>query len=148
MAIHGSTLDARRSEWCATLRVNHCIFNPCPPYVRVLFLHNRTPNDPGAFKNPPRLPLWQRFSSYLVRLHPSGRAHLAARILRGMLTQSYAPVANASSATNLSSPIRLSPYYRDEPLTTNVKAPLKPTFAAMVTLSSLTLLAPLCVGIT
>ena len=109
--IHGSTLDARRSEWCVTLRVNHCIFNPCPPSVRALFLHNRTANDPGAFKNPPRFPIWQWFTSYLVRLlHPSARTHLAARILRGMLSQSYAPVASASSATNLSSPIRLSPY--------------------------------------
>ena len=52
VGIHGCTLDARRSEWCATLRVNHCIFNPCPPSVRALFLHNRTANDPGAFKNP------------------------------------------------------------------------------------------------
>ena len=105
--------------------------------------------DLGAFKKKPTFPPLAMVCSYLVRLlHPSGRVHLAALILRGMLTQSYAPVANASSATNLSSPIRLSPYYRDEPLTTNVKAPLKPTFAAMVTLSSLTLLAPLCVGIT
>ena len=76
----------------------------------MLFLHNRTANDPGAFKIPQRLPLWQWFSSYVDRLHPSGRAHLAARILRGMLSQSYAPVTSASSATNLSLPIRLSPY--------------------------------------
>ena len=71
----------------------------------------RTANNPGAFKTPPRFPIWQWFTSYLVRLlHPSARTHLAARILRGMLSQSYAPVASASSATNLSSPIRLSPY--------------------------------------
>ena len=36
VSIHGCTLDARRSEWCATLRVNHCILSMptlCPCVV-------------------------------------------------------------------------------------------------------------------
>ena len=38
--------------------------------------------DPGAFKKTHRLPLWRWLSTYMDRLQPLGRAHLAARILR------------------------------------------------------------------
>ena len=37
VGIHGRTLDARRSEWCATLRVNHCILIHAHPLTVCCF---------------------------------------------------------------------------------------------------------------
>ena len=37
VSIHGRTLDARRSEWCATLRVNHCILIHAHPLTMCCF---------------------------------------------------------------------------------------------------------------
>ena len=61
--------------------------------------------DLGAFNPPPHV---YPSGNGLVPTRSGGCtprvwAHLAARILRGMLTQPYAPVTIASSATNLSS---------------------------------------------